>query len=464
MNSRQHLCLAAAVTALCLTTATIGRAFAQDLGDIDVDALVAIPLEADDAYQPRTPRTPESLTPVPTTQPVAPQSTEPAVEAPPAFDTLTGDWGGRRAALTEKGLSLDLTLVVDVAKNFHGGLDTESTAGQYLLNLNLTFDTKPLLGIDGGTVFVGLQSHGGADPSSLLVGDFQGASNIAADARDQISEAWYAQTLLDKHLTLKAGKIDVTGDLAMAEIAGAFVNGAMGFPVSAGPLPTYPDPAFGLMAIAFPTEKLYVAGGLFDGAGQEGVFTGENGPHTFFGEPADLFLIGEAGYAWDAPGDRPGRVRGGVLYYTGEFAAWDGGSQSSAAGYYVMLEQRLWRENPTAGGAEADPQGICACLEFDWADANVFELSRHGSAIATWTGALPGRDADVIGAGVSWAEFTDRAASDFTEDAETAFEAFYTFEVRPGLTIQPDVQYILNPGGGDLTDALVATVRISAAF
>src|SRR4051812_6253220 len=84
--------------------------------------------------------------------PPAPEATTPG--------RLTGDWGGRRSALAEKGLKIDLTLTAEAVKNFRGGLDTEMVAGDYLLNLGLTLDTKPSLGIDGGTFYINLQSHG----------------------------------------------------------------------------------------------------------------------------------------------------------------------------------------------------------------------------------------------------------------------------------------------------------------
>jgi porin len=48
--------------------------------------------------------------------------------------------------------------------------------------------------------------------------------------------------------------------------------------------------------------------------------------------------------------------------------------------------------------------------------------------------------------------------------AETAVELTYRRELTPWLTLQPDVQLIVNPGaGGSLRDALVLGLRIDIA-
>ena len=50
---------------------------------------------------------------------------------------------------------------------------------------------------------------------------------------------------------------------------------------------------------------------------------------------------------------------------------------------------------------------------------------------------------------------------------ETVLEAFYLISLPYGITLQPDLQWIGTPGGGDgatVEDALIGTIRIQIAF
>ncbi len=72
-----------------------------------------------------------------------------------------------------------------------------------------------------------------------------------------------------------------------------------------------------------------------------------------------------------------------------------------------------------------------------------------------------GRDDDVAGIGILYTNVTS-GASGFDQQtayynpgvyspirsAETVFEATYQYEVTPWLQIQPDAQYVINPGAG----------------
>ena len=72
---------------------------------------------------------------------------------------------------------------------------------------------------------------------------------------------------------------------------------------------------------------------------------------------------------------------------------------------------------------------------------------------------LPGRDNDVCGIGCGWAHIGG-AAADFDRDSssgsfpypvrdtESFIEVTYQCQICPWLTVQPDLQYIMNPGGG----------------
>ncbi len=378
-----------------------------------------------------------------------------------ARDRLLGELFGLRSGLEEAGIAIDATLVFDASAAWAGGVSRRSVS-RALLDVGASFDLERILGLAGGTVFVDVQWQNGRN-GSAAVGDIQGFSNIDAPNRTQLNELWYEQTLLDGRLRLKVGKLDANGEFAFVDGGGEFLNSSMGFSPTIFTLPTYPDPAFSVNVFAYPTEFLYVGFGVYDGSGALGVETGRRGLRTFFADNADeLFLVGEVGFTYDLFDGLAGRIAAGGWGHTANFERFDGGVEDGTAGFYFLVDQRLWREN---SADEEDEQGVAAFFQLGWADEDVSEIALHVGGGATWTGLLPGRDEDVLGFGVTWVQLSDEPGAGFGEDDELTIEWFYRLQITPALAIKPDLQFIHNPGGdAGVDDALVATLRVEAAF
>ena len=91
---------------------------------------------------------------------------------------------------------------------------------------------------------------------------------------------------------------------------------------------------------------------------------------------------------------------------------------------------------------------------------------------------IPSRDEDMAGLGVVYARISRDIVRRERLDAnvngteysaysshETVLEAFYTLQIAKWWTVQPDVQWIFNPGGREsVPDAVVATLRTSLVF
>ncbi len=366
-----------------------------------------------------------------------------------------------RANAEKHGATLDGTATADWSANWRGGANTAGSSFRHLFNFNITLELDKLIGWEGGTVFMNFQNQNGED-GSADVGDFQAYSNIDADGRTEVAELWFEQFLADGGVRIKAGKVDANAEYAYVDNGGEFINSSMGFSPTFFVLPTYPDPAMSINIAIDVTDSVYVKFGLFDGALQEGVETGTRGPKTFFGSPGDWFVIGEAGVLWgDGGRELAGRLGVGAWGHTGTFDRFDGGTENGTAGYYVVIDQTLWREKPDI---EDDEQGVGVFFQYGYADPHVSEAQHHVGAGVVCVGAFPGRDADVFGFGASYVRFTDKTGAGFTDDAETAIEAFYKAQLLPWVSVKPDIQYIANPGGVDLKDAVVGTVRVEVAF
>ena len=128
----------------------------------------------------------------------------------------------------------------------------------------------------------------------------------------------------------------------------------------------------------------------------------------------------------------------------------------------------IWR----VPGSE-DPQGVGIFARVIGApsDRNLVDFYFDGGV--TFTGMIPRRPADALAVGFAYTGISNQVTA-FDIDAgepvarnyEALIEICYTFEIKQGWTLQPDFQYIFQPGGnvaGD-SDATVLGARTSISF
>jgi porin len=398
-------------------------------------------------------------------------------------DRLFGLWGGLVEGAESRGLTFDLTYTVEMYWNVHGGLETGS-AYRADASLTLEWDTSTAGWWDGGTIFAHVQGQHGDGITERLVGDFQVLSNIDADDFFQLSEIWYRHTWLDERVCVKIGKQDANADFAFVEHGVEFSNSSPGFSPTI-PLVTYPDPDWGIVVGVSPVAWFSMNAGVYQGRADGGhsvsaALRSLHGPMAMI-EPAIHYEVaGLEGHlrvgAWwngddfaelapeeaDTLPDVAGwrtlvaevRASGWGTTYLRGLAAEAGaflvreatarllevdGEKDETWGWYATWDQRVWEES--------EGQGVGVFAQFGYSDEDVIEVERYFGAGIEWAGALPGRDDDVLGLGVFHVNFSERLELD--EDHETVVEAFYKAQVTPWLSVKPDVQWIVNPGGRD---------------
>ncbi|MCC6824079.1 MAG: carbohydrate porin, partial [Verrucomicrobia subdivision 3 bacterium] len=381
-----------------------------------------------------------------------------------------GDLGGLRPWLEERGMSLEGFLVADLSRNFQGGLSTGRETLRSLFELSFTLDTEPLFGFAGGTLFVDVQSQHGRHGTELLAGDFQGFSNLDAPGFTALYELWYEQLLAGGRLRLKLGKIDASNEFAFVENGAEMLNSSAGFSPTILGFTTYPNPATGAVLFASPADWLYLGGGVFDGATQAGKPTGTRGPATLFGDPDDLLVVAEVGIHGAAADRRLQRLAFGITNHSGVFDRVDGSglTEDGATSYYLVLDQRVadrYGRSASRDASESVP-GIDGFLQLGWTSKRISPVDLHAGAGLVWSGYVPGRVHDRFGFLATWVRFSApaRAAGSFSDPSELACELFYRVHLTPWLWLQPDLQYIVNPGGDGLRDALVGTLRLELAL
>lgn len=415
--------------------------------------------------------------------------------APEVTARLSGDWGGWRSRASDRGFAFTVQYIAEGAGNVSGGGD-QGAVYNGLVNLAADVNFEKLTGWEGGTFHVAMLYPHGRSLTEHYVHDLFTLSNLDASDDVHLFELWVEQNLFAGTLSARLGQMAVDQEFAFTEQGALFANSAFGwFPIAGNNVtaPVYPQGAPGVRLKWQPTEQSFLQFAITDGdvnptdaAGNE---TNPHGVEFRFDEGA--FMIGEAGYAWMlANKTKPGMVKFGGWYHTADAPSlrWDDTGLSLADplssgnpatysgnwGVYLAAEQVLWKEDP-ADQESTQGLGVFGRAGYAPADRNPLGLYLEGGV--TRTGFLPGRDDDVCGLGIAYGQLS-RAAQDLGADAnyfnattdpvpdyELVIEAEYQIQLRPGLAVQPGLQYIIHPGGSAaIDDALVISLRTVLDF
>lgn len=390
-----------------------------------------------------------------------------ASAAPPARgvrerDRLFGDGRG-----VHEGLEGGAVYAGEVVRNLVGGIRRRST---YLDNVDLTLslDLEKVLGWKQTTAFLyGLGNRGG-DPSTFI-GDAQGSSNIEAADAWKVYEAWIEKRWGEDRVALRIGLYDLNSEFDVKEYGGFFLNSSHGigadFSQSGLNGPSiFPTTSLGVTIKLQLTPAYYLQAVVLDG-----VPGGPAHPGIQVKPP-----VHQGALVTVEGGRRVGEEKGlpyakwavGAWSYTARFDALaEVDSQGKPrrtrgnGGLYALAEAQVYREKDAAQGL-----GLYGRVGFANPRINQFGMLVGGGAV--YTGPFA-RQSDQAGLGltavVNGPDYRDTNPG--AEAAETNIELSYRLQVFPWLAVQPDFQYILNPGTDPALDnAAVLTCRFETSF
>lgn len=416
----------------------------------------------------------QSTPPKPADKKGAPPATKPPEKAPPPkapekapsppgtpfmeWDRLTGDWGGARTKLFDKGFDINARLTDDLTRVQGGGADPYTGANRYWFDLNLTMDLGKIFKCPcGGTLFASFWQMGGENGTKDF-GSFNAISSIDSEYRQELAELYFADRFLKDHFDTRIGKMDVTERFNHSDYAGDFMNNAANYPATFFPAPHYPETAVGF-DLFYRTGGFYFGGGLFDGSKQEGIETGHGGASHFFGDPGDLFLVGESGYHWN-DGVRPVRVALGAWGHSGDFPGVSGHVFNRALGWYALSEGMLYRKNRED---PKDMRGAYLVMRYGHQEPDSTIIDWTTTAALVWKGTFASRKNDSIGLAWSVASVTSQDPGVYRYATEQVVELYYKAQITKFFSIAPGAQYVANPGA-TYGDAVVFGVRAVVDF
>jgi porin len=413
-------------------------------------------------------------------------------------DTLTGDWGGARTALKDKGIDVTLNYIGETLAVLSGGLRRQASY-EGRLEFSVDTDLQKLIGWTGGSShFTVYQIHNSGHFNAVdNVGSISDPSNIDAFPTTRLFTAWFQQNAFDDRLSVRIGQLAGDDEFIASPTAGGLINGTFGW---AGVLaanmtnggPAYPLAAPGVRVAVKPTEQLTVQTALFSGdpagANCNDIPQKCNRYGTTFSFSGGALWMGELQYAINQDkkaAGMPGVYKLGAWYATADFADQHFGlngaggvvSLASPAAVAPLNHSGNWGLYAVADQMVARSDGRSLNLfvrgGFSPSDRNLISYYVDGGAGIK--GLLPGRGDDTLTFGVAYARISrDAAALDQDilaingppypiRDAEVLFELSYQAQIAPWWTVQPDLQYIVHPGG-NVPDPNNPNVTVRNAF
>ena len=386
-------------------------------------------------------------------------------------DKLLGELGGLRTRLEDKGITFGLQEQAEVFGNATGGV-RQGTIFEGALLMTLGIDTEKLVSFPGGKINVSAYQIHGRGLTASNIGNLNAVSGIEAPKTTRLFELWYEQSLLDGKVAVRVGQQAADQEFITSQYGALFLNAGFGWPTlgaldlpSGGP--AYPLATPGVRLKVLPNDQVSVLAGVYNGD------PSDNGAGTSFRLNRGVFAIGEVQYALnggEGATGLPGIYKIGGWYNSNNFAdqrfGYDALSLADPEGVgaprlrrnnwsiYAVADQLVFREP----GTRDQGVGVFARAMGAPGDRNLVNVFLNAGA--TYKGIVPGRVNDTLGLGIGFARVSDTASKLDADTnrfsgsvfpirrSETVLELTYQAVVVPWLTVQPDFQYVFNPGGG----------------
>jgi porin len=426
---------------------------------------------------------------------------------------LLGDPDGVRTALGAKGFTLTVNDSENLLGDVAGGVKQGATL-QGVTTASLQIDTAKAFNLQGGTFNVSaLQIHG-RSLSPYYLDDLQAANGNEAEDATRLWELWYDQSFDNALADVKIGQQSIDNEFLTSQYSALFVNTMAGWPlVPSADLyaggPAYPLSSLGGRVRYKPADNETILAGAFDdnppGQNFDDDAQADDAGGTKFNVNTGALFIAEIQYVTNQPAVGQmvqsnitplpsGTYKIGFWYDTAGFPdqeyGTDGLSLSNPASngvpvrhkgnysVYAVVDQTVWQPNTTQSVSV-----FARVMGTPLGDENLISFSFNGGVSVA--APILARANDVAGIDFGIGKVSDRAAAldrdtNFYEGTngpvrgtEELVEITYQAQATPWLVVQPDLQYVVNPGAGvvspikpteRLRNELVVGVRAVTSF
>ncbi len=388
-----------------------------------------------------------------------------------------------RQELADAGVSFGGAYTAYFLGNASGGR-SRGFAYNHMLFFQLTGDLEKLVNWQGATLVWSWADNAGSNLSNTIGNNFQASTGYGPNSFI-FNELYLMQTVLDGRLAFKVGQLSALNDFAASPLYNAYINLAfsgnpIGIPLNV-PLTALPSASWGAH-VRYTAPEWYAQAGVYQTSNRIGV-PAYHGLDYSIRSGDGIMVIVETGWTPSFckstasepqktvttadPSGYPGNYKVGLYFSNGSYAPFsDGSNLANVYGFYLLADQMVYQES-------ANPdQGMFLWSAFTVAPQQLIaQLPFFVSGGVQYVGLIPERDKDRAIFGVAYGRYSQDLASRQAslkqpqETYELVLEWSYQIQVNSWLTVQPDLQYIVNPGAaGTLQNAWVLGAVVNVSF
>jgi porin len=411
-------------------------------------------------------------------------------------DHITGDWWGYRDRLQASGVEVFGFYNSIYNGNVSGGIHPHHATYVDDAWLGFKFDLEKLVGWSGGLFVVSGINRNGDDLTTKYIGSIFSTQQSVGGQRPFLYQVYLQQKLWDGRFTAKMGRFAASDDFNASPLYGYSVNNgidgdirnvlfdtrfsAYPFAVWAAALLYDPAPEFNAKFGVFQTSERMFEN---DDNGLNWGIEGSDGytaiaqvgwSPQFFKRPVHASSATGKTAARDGKTTETSVMKGlpGHYWIGFTYSEWDlyrrfdGGFEDHSYGFYAHADQMIYQEAP------GSDQGLTAFIASGYYPQTEISIVPFQVNIGlNYKGLFPCRDRDHTMLHFIYGDISRdyarsvRVPGGRLAESEKVVEFAHRFQLTPWSYFQPDIQYVIDPGGtGDIPDVLVIGAQMGFTF
>ncbi len=405
------------------------------------------------------------------------------------YQYATANWFGTRDTLKDHGIEPSITYTSDIAGNPVGGKIPGGFTYMDNISFNCLLNLEKLMGLRDGYFLISALQRDGISLSQKNIGNIFPVQQVIGGAETMhFYEMYYEQKTHDETANIKVGRFVASDDFDFSPLYWLYMSRAIdGRPLSLGLDGRFSSPPFAVWAsrlkIKLPESMVFRTGvyqvtqnsinglnwNFYPNDGVMLLAQYEWDPEFF--KPAETHNTPKP-TTWGSPGAPPAKGFSGHYWMGGYYSTYEYPQfgttvkMPNAFGLYWHGDQTVYKPK-----VESNEGLVLWSVATVCPQQNIAMLPFQINGGAVYTGLIPGRRNDFTILGFVYGAVSDDYASVQEQKNkgyptyELIYEAGYRINMTKFTYIQPDLQWILNPGGaGRIPNALVLGAQMGVVF
>ena len=376
--------------------------------------------------------------------------------------------------MIDHGIGAELDDTFDLFGNTTGG-KRQGVRPLNTIALSSLIDANKAFDLQGVTAAFSIINSGFGTPSRSLVGAVQRIDNMEPANRGfAVYLAWVQKNWMNDRISLLAGIYDLSDEFYTTDTSDFFINSTFGFGPEISEIgkhnhgAVFPTSAPSVRIKLLPLPQWYIEAALSDGINSDPYNHSQSIPHL--DSSASAIAMAEIGYKQETQTPGLDKLAVGSWRYISQIRNFLNNNSVTtplghgvAQGVYVLGEYKIY--------SFTDERSLVGFARVDMADQQIIDYGNTWSGGILWNNVIPSRKHSQLGLAFSDVENnrhyqkTEAALGMDADAREFVTELSYKDSLLPWLNVQPDAQYITNPGAlGQHKDAMVVGARLEAKF